>query len=905
MKRIALLALAAAVCLLPVSGLNISANAAQTSENSGNVNNNQYIQPTECSYENYINEYSEADCPSENITISLDRFTASGNADCSISTAAESINALSWVGTGKVSWEFSVHEEGFYRFEMNYFSQSENNSSVSLGIDIDGEYPFEEAREVSFDRYWKNKTSIRLDKDHKNQILPEIVRYNCNMTAFAENGNVSDEPLKFYLSEGEHTLTLHGVYTDFFIGSLRFCGDADKTADSYSAIRPSLQQLEATPALIDGVSILTEAEMPKYTNSALLRPVSETSDYAISPSHPTNVRYNVIGTDSWNTAGQTVFYEVTAPSEGYYALNIKCRLNTGSGIQADRRIRINGSVLCSELNDVEIPFSQDWQTVSPKTDAGELIYIHLRAGKNVISFEAINGEAGTALKTLGRLVYDMQCSTDDGSISGKFADYGQELLAAKDGLESAAGGKIDDHEIEVLINLLKKYDKSAPENFDDLSKCLNSASAWVESNEKRSVEMDYFELKTVHEEFRSISRDFFKQLSFGFQRFWGSFFGDYNANSENSDSLALNIVSNEENAKIINNLTGNYEDEISVSVNSQSLLELALSGNTPDVALFVDKEEVYELASRGLLADLSVFIGYDEVSVRSPAGVSKLYEYEGKVYGIPLTNSFPMMFYRSDILEKLGLSVPKTWDELEEILPVLNENGLTAGLGSPSDFSSDNMLLTMLCQTGTSLSDFSDIKSAFSRYAEFYTKYSCPSEYDALRLFKTGKMPIVIADYSEFYAKLSDAGEIRGLWNITNVPGTVVTNSGETTVADSSVNADTYGAVIFADSKNASKAWEFISWFTQAEVQTKFGVMKEALSDEIYASADINVISALRQSDYRRIARQASNVNGIQTLPNGFKRGVYSAFVETIDGKCSANEAIEKYAKSVNIQNQK
>ena len=196
MKRIALLALAAAVCLLPVSGLNISANAAQTSENSGNVNNNQYIQPTECSYENYINEYSEADCPSENITISLDRFTASGNADCSISTAAESINALSWVGTGEVSWEFSVHEEGFYRFEMNYFSQSENNSSVSLGIDIDGEYPFEEAREVSFDRYWKNKTSIRLDKDHKNQILPEIVRPHFQKTAMFLTSLLNSTSLK-------------------------------------------------------------------------------------------------------------------------------------------------------------------------------------------------------------------------------------------------------------------------------------------------------------------------------------------------------------------------------------------------------------------------------------------------------------------------------------------------------------------------------------------------------------------------------------------------------------------------------------------------------------------------------------------------------------------------------------
>ena len=904
MRKAAAFVLAAAV-LLSAINIRFQAGASEI------TNDNTVLVQNGSSYENYIAEHSDANKPSDTILLALDNCSAVGTGICEISTSAETIGNLFWQGEADVSWNIEVKETGLYCFKMSYFSQSKKNSYVSFGISVDDEFPFDEAREIKFDRYWKNKHSIRLDSEHKNQILPEIEQYNCTINAFAKSSEISDEPLYFYLSQGTHKLTLHGVNTDLYISSLKFSNNA--APKSYIEIYPSRETLEGISPLIDGKTIRVEAEMPEYTNSAALRPTSDRTDYTVSPSHPVYTRYNTIGADSWNTAGQKLFYEVTVPESGYYALNIKCRLKTGSGLSANRRISVNGAVPCKELNNIEIAYSADWQTFSPSTEGGRTIFVNLKAGKNIIAFEAINGETGEALRKLNNVICELSDSVGSTEINEKFGEFAEEISAAKSRIEAASGRKINASEIDILVNLLRKYENKAPENFSDLKKSLKSVFDWIKINNNRSVEMDYFELRTVHENFSEISRNFFKQMAFGFQRFFGSFFENFTTVSENNSGTEILVASGKNDAQLISSLvSGEYPEEVSVTIGSGgsgSLLEMALAGKTPDVALLVDEEEVYELARRGLIVNLAGFPDYADVENRSPAGVSKLFEYNGGKYGIPLTNSYPMMFYREDILEELGLSVPESWDDLTEMLPVLNEKGLTVGLGSPSDFSAGNAFMLMMSQSGQSFGgselnlneDYA--KEAFARYVDFYDKYGCPQDYNAVRMFKSGKMPIVIADYAEFYGELSSASDLRWRWKIAHVPGTRRTDENGNAILDFSVNSNSHCAVIFADCKDISKAWEFVSWFSQPEIQTEFGVIHEASTSEKYFPANLTSVYDFSTSEinYDRLRLQASRINEIpkSAMTASRRLGIYEAFLESQKSNRSPKELIAEYGRAI------
>ena len=47
---------------------------------------------------------------------------------------------------------------------------------------------------------------------------------------------------------------------------------------------------------------------------------------------------------------------------------------------------------------------------------------------------------------------------------------------------------------------------------------------------------------------------------------------------------------------------------------------------------------------------------------------------------MPETESFNMLFYRTDIFEELGLEPPQTWDEFSHALEVIQKANLQVGI---------------------------------------------------------------------------------------------------------------------------------------------------------------------------------------------------------------------------------
>mgnify|MGYP002512104767 CR=1 FL=1 len=71
------------------------------------------------------------------------------------------------------------------------------------------------------------------------------------------------------------------------------------------------------------------------------------------------------------------------------------------------------------------------------------------------------------------------------------------------------------------------------------------------------------------------------------------------------------------------------------------------------------------------------FSDYDTIAKRFRKSAILPYEFNGGVYALPETQTFQVMFYRSDILEELGLNPPKTWNELFVLLGRLQKKNMT------------------------------------------------------------------------------------------------------------------------------------------------------------------------------------------------------------------------------------
>lgn len=921
---------------------------SSSSSGSSSVNEN--------AYRRYIEKYEDAAKPLEEVEIDITKFRSEDGEFKKTNFEGEK-DVVSWLESGgTISWDFEVKTAGLYNMRMLYYPVAGQNTTVEIEVKLDGDYPFSETKLIELDRYWRNKTSIQYDALNKNQKRPPQVEYDCWVDyPIKDKDGLVNSPYFFYLSEGKHTLSLTGVKTNIYMKSISFFNSEE--LPSYSEIKPTQEQIDATPALSDGEAILVEAETPKYTTSSTLYPTYDRTDYTISPSHPVNKRYNTIGADTWSKATQMAVYEVEVPADGYYTINMKCRQSTMRGFFSNRRIYINGEVPCKELDDVKIQYSPKWQTVCPSTEDGEPIYVKLNAGKNTIAFEAIPGDIGEVMERLDDIILNLNkyyrrivmiTSTDPDEykdymledqipeLIDVFSETIDALYAEKAGIEELSGQGSEATTLETLAVVLKMAVKH-PENIpmmvswrsSGIRDQINAVSAWMRDYRGQPLEMDYFEIKSANESFRNAKANFFKQFGFGFKSFIGSFFEDYTSVSAEDGGNSLNVwVSlGRDQATVVNELVASeynpeHKTQIGIRLVQGAILEATLADKGPEAALFIGGDFPVVCASRGLLVNLKEMKGYKEVAARFPETLTTLYQYEDGVYGLPLTDSFPMLFYRTDVMEELGHEPPETWDELIKMLPDLQRRYLQVGLILPSNISSQvfdagNTFVLLMNQTGQNLyndkltaTNFNTETAveAFTTWTDFYTIHDFKQTYDAFSLFRTGEMPLVVQNYASFYSQLSvSAPEIKGLWDFTHVPGTEREVDGET-VIDYTANSGSAGAVIFTSCSDKEAAWDFIKWFTSTDIQVEYGKTIEAVMGPMgrYDTANIEALSKLNWStaEHRKISDQMAHLKEVPIIPASYAvtRNVYNAFRAVVNNKKDPRFQLASYNRDMNAE---
>ena len=407
---------------------------------------------------------------------------------------------------------------------------------------------------------------------------------------------------------------------------------------------------------------------------------------------------------------------------------------------------------------------------------------------------------------------------------------------------------------------------------------------------------------------------FLQSIWYEIRQFIGSFFTDYNSlgstvEIDRTDSVDVWVTTGRDQAQIIRNLIDNkFSPKSGIAVNLKlvaggTLLPSVLAGVGPDVSLFMGDGDVINYAIRGALIKLNDFDTYDEVLSRfSPAATIPLTLY-GETYAIPETQTFPMLFYRKDILADLGLEVPKTWEDLLAMIPVLQYNKMDIGL--TTDY------LTYLYQMGGELYadngmrvnlDSNTALEAFEMMCNMFTMYSLPYTYDFANRFRTGEIPIAISPYTSYNQLVIFATEIAGLWDFTTIPGMLQDDGTINNTAVSSVA----GVVMLTGTDNPEGAWRFIDWYTDSEFQADYCNELVALLGEagMNPTANIAALEELPWSsfEYKSLRAQFDALTAVPNYPGSYIIGRYTnfAFLSAYNEKASPSEALLGYINAIN-----
>ena len=204
--------------------------------------------------------------------------------------------------------------------------------------------------------------------------------------------------------------------------------------------------------------------------------------------------------------------------------------------------------------------------------------------------------------------------------------------------------------------------------------------------------------------------------------------------------------------------------------------------------------------------------------------------YEDGVYGASETQEFYVLFYRKDILDSLGLTVPDTWEDVKAMMPVLHRNAMNFNLPLANNVGYKSFEATggFLFQNGGDYyspdgfaSNFGDPNTlrGLREMVELYQVYglaqNIPNFFNA---FRSGSVPIGVSNFSTYLQLQVGAPELNGRWDIALVPGTQQ--------ADGTVrrdwSADATSSMIFSNSQKKQEAYRFLKWWLSSGTQLKY-----------------------------------------------------------------------------------
>ncbi len=489
----------------------------------------------------------------------------------------------------------------------------------------------------------------------------------------------------------------------------------------------------------------------------------------------------------------------------------------------------------------------------------------------------------------------------------------------------------DEDQIARLLARLKSY--------------IGTLGTFLSDAKTQPLLLDYVVIQGTDEETPKAKANWWDSFVHEVSRFFTSFFRDYDAvgvmhvPDKGDTALEVWLATGRDQFQVKRSLVNSgfvsateerpYDIPVELKlVAGGTLLPSILANQGPDVYHGLDQGSVINYAIRSailpvysendLLYDGKASNGEIEISRDDFVATANSFNESAMIvlgmkdadgymnyYGLPESQSFSMMFVRVDILADLGIDIPETWDDIMAAIPKLQAKNMQIGLTTDNTihlyqmggelFADDGMRINLDSQVGL---------ASFQKACDLFTKYGFPYQYDGANRFRTGEMPIIIADYTTLYNQLKVfATEIDGSWVMVPVPGV---RQEDGSINNSAIAAVSASVLVKGGENKIKEAWEYIKWFTGDECQAEYSNEMVALMGPSakYATANKFALENLPWTD-EELARIEAQFNNLAAVPNYPGRYIlirYTefAFLAAYNDKEDPQQAIRSHITAIN-----
>lgn len=894
------------------------------------------------SYTEYINEFENTPYSYTDKKIDLSVFATGDNAKVSFCDYEGKNNVLLWDNTeGYIEFNTEVEKTGLYQIEIEYFPVlSGRNADLAFEFLLDYTVLFKDCKQILLPKLYKDATYISAqENDFKldnsgNEIMPsqteapEWINYT-----FRDNTCESSEAFYFYFTEGNHNIRLVNLGSPVAISGISLEGK--KNILSHEEYLENTDKKNAV-----GEEVVIEAEKPLNKTSAMLYPQQDRSDCNTTPSNPANTRLNYIGGENWSHPTQSVTWEFEVETDGYYKIGFRYKQNFLYEQFTSRAVKIDGEILFEELADVHFPYAISWDFTA--VGGNEPLQVFLTKGRHTIELtptlsnewqavlQEVDGYTTELNEIYKQIIYITGVSPDiyrDYKLEDSIPDLIKNCKKLSKALKSLSnkineksqkeGGVTSsiDRLVQQLESFIEKPD-TIPERISAFKGNISSLSSWVLNMRNQSLMLDKIYITPFSNENPEDEFGFFGNMFYKVKSFLYTFTNDYSSigntyYSENALTIWLTGARDQAEilkTKIDSEFVKTTKIEVNANISTTTLISAMMADVAPDVALSVTHDIPVNLAMRGAAVPLDRMAGFGELAEEFREGAFLPYTYKNKCYGIPVTQNFYMMFYRTDILKEQELSVPATWDELLKSAAILQHQNM--GIGLP--YAVDSFFFpTLLYQMGGKMYnkdltatelDTITAYNAFRKWTDFYKQSGFDLYKDDLTRFRNGELPIIVSYYS-FYNQLQTyAPEIRNMWKMVPIPGM----KNEDGVIDNTTAATGTAAVILSSSENVEDAWEFLKWWCCGETQGDYFNQVESMLGTVARGTPANTVAfnkiAWTNEEHSMLSAQWDNYRETEEIPGSYylQRNIDNAFKAVYYNDDNPREALMYWNKEIN-----